>query len=246
MAIKLRRPDPTEERLSWMKNVAVEICVDEGRIKGKLDFQFLIMPPSELDAELSEADQQKTYDFVTKILRSVRGMKDEDGEDWERDRPTGFRAACSGADNGRVPILFRPYDLGRLPKKRLSDLACALFKKQLPDMSTEEEQQLRQVGATDEFIEQKREAGRRHAAEIADETPDPIFTIWPDMEDAIRIFQFAQWDLVAGMAGAIWTGVRATEIEALASMLDIETDDQLLADLQAMQNAASKVLNAKK
>ncbi len=82
MAIKLRRPDPTEERLSWMKNVAVEICVDEGRIKGKLDFQFLIMPPSELDAELSEADQQKTYDFVTKILRSVRGMKDEDGEDW--------------------------------------------------------------------------------------------------------------------------------------------------------------------
>ncbi len=113
-------------------------------------------------------------------------------------------------------------------------------------MSAEEEQQLRQVGATDEFIEQKREAGRRHAAEIADKTPDPIFTIWPDMEDAIRIFQFAQWDLVAGMAGAIWTGVRATEIEALASMLDIETDDQLLADLQAMQNAASRILNAKK
>ena len=90
MAIKLRRPEPGEDRLSWLKNVPCSICVPDGKLGGKLDFQFKIMKPSELDAEINAEDQQKTYELVRQILVAVRGLKDEDGEDWPEDEQLNF------------------------------------------------------------------------------------------------------------------------------------------------------------
>ena len=91
MAIKLRKPGPNEERLSWCKGVDVEVCVDNGRLKGKLDFQYLVLPPEELADELS-IDREtpvKTYEFVKSVLRGVRGFKDDENE-WSDDEQLEF------------------------------------------------------------------------------------------------------------------------------------------------------------
>ncbi len=90
MAIKLKRPDPGEERLSWAQGVACEICTEEGRLKGKLDFRFMILPPSDLDEEIHAEDQIKTYEFVKRILRGVRGLNDEEGKPWDDDEAIEF------------------------------------------------------------------------------------------------------------------------------------------------------------
>lgn len=85
MAIKLRIPEPNEERLSWCKGVDVEICTDSGRISGKLDFKFLVLPPEEVDAAIHGEDPEKIYRFNKRILKGVAGMTDEDGNAYPDD-----------------------------------------------------------------------------------------------------------------------------------------------------------------
>lgn len=70
-------------------------------------------------------------------------------------------------------------------------------------------------------------------------------TLWPDCMDPFRVFQACQWTVVATMAGAYFSGIPATEIQATTGMLGIDTDDQLLADVRVMESAARPLLNRK-
>ncbi|MGK2926108.1 MAG: hypothetical protein ACSLE2_10845 [Lysobacterales bacterium] len=138
-----------------------------------------------------------------------------------------------------LPGVHRTRNGTRGKKAELRRLARAIFEKQpQAELSEEEEQQLRQLGATDEYIDNKRTFIRAAAERNVDE-----LVLWPDLVDSYSVFTRCRWQVVATMAGVFWNGIAAPEIESVAAALAIVYNGELLDDLRLMESAASEVLN---
>ena len=86
MSIKLRLPEPGEERLSWCKNIKISIAGPEGLLEGSIDAQLVILDLDDYQAILRDMSDEDADADIRECLethvRDVRGFKDEDGEPW--------------------------------------------------------------------------------------------------------------------------------------------------------------------
>lgn len=84
----------------------------------------------------------------------------------------------------------------------------------------------------------------------AGEEPLDAPEIWPENERAVRIFLHCgdSWDIVAGLAGAYYQGIKVEAVRAvmLISRVPLAEQLELLADVRAMAAGAKEVLNARK
>lgn len=90
MAIKLRIPEKGEPRLVWLTGCEITILTDNEPLRGALDFQVEALPTEELEKVLYGEGGEKTYVFMRRTIRKVRGLRDEDGKEYPDDVQLDF------------------------------------------------------------------------------------------------------------------------------------------------------------
>lgn len=84
-----------------------------------------------------------------------------------------------------------------------------------------------------------------------DEDPEPPLTLWPENEDAFRVFVHCNWEREAistmEKADVIYTGIAASEVHHVCQMLAIPSDrwPSVLAGVRVAVDAAQPLLNAR-
>lgn len=96
------------------------------------------------------------------------------------------------------------------------------------------------MGATDEQIDQKREAKRLEAERSRVE-----LVLWPDLEAHWSIFPRCRWEIIGTFGGLYFTGIPTAELETIARLLGVQMTAALLDELRIMESEARSVLNAK-
>lgn len=99
MAIKLRKPERGEDRLSWCKGVKITLAADDGHISGSVDVQFKVLSLPDFQQLLAgmkgeEADASISQ-FLADHIADVKGLKDENGEDWPTSEAVEFLATSA-------------------------------------------------------------------------------------------------------------------------------------------------------
>lgn len=97
---------------------------------------------------------------------------------------------------------------------------------------------MRGFGASEEIIAQK-------LGEIEQEQNEVVFEVFKSNTDCIKVFQYCQPQMFAGMTSFVWTGIQAVEILAACRLLLIKRSQwpQILDDVNYMGLAAARLNN---
>jgi len=61
--------------------------------------------------------------------------------------------------------------------------------------------------------------------------------------NAVQVYKRCQWNIEAGMAGLVYTGIDGREIESVARGLRVEFDTDLIDCIRFMEQETAKILN---
>lgn len=126
MSIKLRKPEPGEERLSWAKGIELSVPGPDGLVRGSIDVQFA-MPGGHdefvrdlkavQDAAADESSSTDAVDaFLRKVVRDVRGFRDDAGKEWPAEDQ--IEIVCKETSiSGQVFAAFARLNLGKPPRR---------------------------------------------------------------------------------------------------------------------------------
>ena len=120
MSIKLRLPEAGEERLSWCKNIQIKYAGDEGLKSGSVDVQFRMPESADDFRDMLEADDFDITEALEEHVKDVKGVRDEDGNEYESDVQIGF--VCRSSDvSPYVFEAFTDHALGGKLKSKTSN-----------------------------------------------------------------------------------------------------------------------------